>query len=125
MKKDVTYRLANLEENVPEPRKYIFTNHYVSDSDTFDIIEIGPILYGFDFSKRDSSSYTFFTQEEFTNVINFHRSIKNHCPFLRQEWLGRSIDIWETASDYILYDSEEAAIIAAGIYLNTEPQASS
>lgn len=98
-----------------EPKKFIFC---IGPSETVCIIEIGPIMYtAFDWETGKTTGFEFVTQEKFKEIIAFHDNTDNHCPMLKQGWIGLAIDIWEDMSDFIIYDTKEEAEKAASSYL--------
>jgi len=96
-----------------EPKKYIFI---VSPMDNIHIIEISPISYGGFNQDGQPTVFEFISQEKFQDVILFHQATDNHCPILKQCWLSQYIDLWEDASDFIIYDTEEEAKKAGDIF---------
>ena len=99
---------------INEPKKYIFI---LGINDKIDIVELSWVMCsGFDYKTGEATVFEFIDQERFNKVIQFHQDTENHCPFLSQSWLSRKIDLWESSSDFIIYDTEEEAKKAGALF---------
>lgn len=91
---------------------FIFTPH-------IKIYEMTPI------ANCESPGYeVFVTEKDFKRIWRFHKSIKNHSPYLNQTWVSECVDVWESITDCKVYDTkkecEEAAMkILKKVYKNT------
>lgn len=94
-----------------EPKRFIFTFWMGCDFETVSIIEIAPVMYG------GEEKFIFPTQEEFDRIVAFHLETNNYCPYLGQSWLaGYDIDMWESYSDWKIYNTAEECVAGAELY---------